>query len=318
MLDEDRVGNWVHTVAQDCGIRFALGIACAGFGDLPANFFRGNPFAPFTADSVGNHSRSDYNGLQIEFRRRMTNGLMVQSNYTFGKVLSDSDGSQSNFDPALDIRQPEFDRKRATFDITHQFNFIGIYELPVGRGRGRISEGIIGKVLEGWQLGGIWTYRSGENTGVFSSRGTLNRDTRSRNRNPATLLGMNTGAFCSKFGAKVQGAGVFLVPDEFRDLATGRANSAILGHPGAGQLGTQSLRSGCNGPNFRNVDFNIVKRTYFTETANVEFRFELFNAFNFVNYNIGSVNSVTSGSFGRIRSTVNDAREIQFNLRINF
>src|SRR5438876_12060696 len=88
-----------------------------------------------------------------------------------------------------------------------------------------------------------------------------------------------------------------------------------------------------NGPRFTRFDLAFVKKTKITERINFEFRAEFLNAFNNINFKIGSLSSDTSTggtlsstAFGQITnayqdpSTTNDpgGRLIQFVARINF
>src|SRR5438105_6670048 len=87
-----------------------------------------------------------------------------------------------------------------------------------------------------------------------------------------------------------------------------------------GNVGRNVLR----GPRQNNVDFSIIKRFPFSESKNIEFRAEFFNLFNHVNFanpignlNAASIDSntgqiISSGDFGRINSTSNNPRLIQF------
>src|SRR5260370_16347619 len=120
---------------------------------------------------------SSYDALQVEVRRRLTRGIQFQANYTWSKVLSNSGitGSQSELDQTLDFHQPRYDRTRAAFDIHHTLHFNGVYEFPFGRGRRWLSSGILGKILEGWQTGGLWTSRSGIPMTKVSGPRTINR-----------------------------------------------------------------------------------------------------------------------------------------------
>jgi hypothetical protein len=84
-----------------------------------------------------------------------------------------------------------------------------------------------------------------------------------------------------------------------------------------------------------NVDFSVIKRFRIDENKNIEFHAEFFNLFNHVNLAnpIGNLNAVASsggainvntgniinpGDFGRITSTSNNPRLIQFVLKLNF
>src|SRR5262249_14069078 len=112
--------------------------------------------------------------------------------------------------------------------------------------------------------------------------------------------------------------------------ANGVARADALGTD-IGNVGRNVLR----GPAQTNVDFSVIKRFPFGESKNIEFRAEFFNLFNHVNFAnpISNVNAVISsggsinantgqimnpGDFGRITSTSNNPRLIQFALKFNF
>src|SRR4029078_9236661 len=110
------------------------------------------------ANLFTNGAKYRYNSLQMKSRRRFSNGLSLQTNYTFQKTLSNGIGtSQQLVEPFLDNGRPELEYARADFDSTHNFKLNGIYELPVGKGRrffsgaNRVIDGFIG----GWQISPI-------------------------------------------------------------------------------------------------------------------------------------------------------------------
>lgn len=100
------------------------------------NALNGN--ANFFASSYGlgmnlftNYSHSSCNGLQFDARRRLSKGVQLQVNYTYGKVLSDTSGDvQTRFDPFLDANNGSIERARAIFDVTHVIRANGVYERP--------------------------------------------------------------------------------------------------------------------------------------------------------------------------------------------
>lgn len=98
-----------------------------------------------------------------------------------------------------------------------------------------------------------------------------------------------------------------------------------------GTVGRNVLR----GPRQMNVDFSIIKRFPIDESRNIEFRAEFFNLFNHVNFanpisnlnaipaadfdpNTGQIVPGRAGDFGRVISTSNNPRIIQFALKLNF
>jgi hypothetical protein len=93
-----------------------------------------------------------------------------------------------------------------------------------------------------------------------------------------------------------------------------------------GNVGRNVLR----GPRQINVDFSVIRRFQLSDTKSIEFRAEFFNLLNQVNLRnpISNLNSATvdpstgqiidPGDFGRITSTSNNPRLIQFALKFNF
>jgi len=134
-------------------------------------------------------------------------------------------------------------------------------------------------------------------------------------------------------------AGYFLNPFAFVRpvVLTGQVIPSSNGTAIAGATGTDFGNVGRNvlrGPAQNNVDFSIIKRFPIGESKNIEFRAEFFNLFNHVNFAnpIGNLNAVSSsgsidqntgqiinpGDFGRINSTSNNPRLIQFALKFNY
>ncbi|MBS1859461.1 MAG: TonB-dependent receptor, partial [Acidobacteria bacterium] len=140
------------------------------------NFFQ-NPYT-LGADMLTNYSSSSYNALQLQARRRLTQGLSLDVNYTFSKVLSDSDGDvQSRIEHFLDINNPGIERARANFDLTHMFKANVAYDLPFGKGK-RLHHHLLDPVIGGWNLASSMVWQSGAPFSILSGRGTNNRVSR--------------------------------------------------------------------------------------------------------------------------------------------
>ena len=122
------------------------------------------------------------------------------------------------------------------------------------------------------------------------------------------------------------------------DLAPGRtAESAVLGRPDQwfdptafvlqpqGTMGN-SRRGAFRGPNLRTVDVAAVKRVPLRGSARLEARIEVFNLFdraNFANPTLVAFAGATPteaalSTFGRVRSTVTSARQMQLGVRLSF
>jgi hypothetical protein len=94
----------------------------------------------------------------------------------------------------------------------------------------------------------------------------------------------------------------------------------VIGNDGRGTDFGNSGVGVIRGPDQRNFDIALVKRTitnWPTESANVEFRTEFFNAFNTPQFSDPDT-SATNSTFGRITATSVGPRIIQFSLKLNF
>ena len=86
-----------------------------------------------------------------------------------------------------------------------------------------------------------------------------------------------------------------------------------------GNLARNSLEA----PGLTNLDFSMIKNDKIGERVTTQFRFEFFNLLNHPNFSapafsIFDNNGNLVSNFGRITSTTNAAREIQFGLKIRF
>jgi hypothetical protein len=89
---------------------------------------------------------STYNSLQIDLRRRFSQGLQVQASYTYARRWALEN---------IDLHLPLMNR-RSTSSQPQAFKLLWVYDVPVGRGRrfgsdlNRWANGVIG----GWQFSG--------------------------------------------------------------------------------------------------------------------------------------------------------------------
>ena len=316
-------------------IYFTNGLA----GTVP---FLANPNAG-PVDLLDNGAESNYNSLQLELRRRFVNGLLVQANYTFSKVLTDSQGTVSNipnnaqnrFDPYLDILNPSLEYSRAITDQTHVFNANFVYELPFGRGRAFFDKGgITNLLLGGFQLSGTVQIGSGAPISFNDPRGTLNRVGRSPRQTARTNL--TKDQLKDLVGIYRTPNGIFFLPPEVLGRnPDGSFNTAIGGQGrGANGFGTPAFpgqvffnnppgetssleRQIVNGPSYQIVNLSLAKRFIFSERYSFQAEISAFNVFNKTNFIIAQSQDINSQDFGRIIGTF-APRVIQVAGRFNF
>jgi hypothetical protein len=95
---------------------------------------------------------------------------------------------------------------------------------------------------------------------------------------------------------------------------------AVIGADGIGTGFGDSGVGIVRGPDQRNIDIAIIKRTRIpwpAETTNLEFRTEMFNAFNTPQF-ANPDNNFSSPTFGIISATAVNPRIVQFALKLNF
>ena len=297
----------------------------------PANFFP-NPNV-LGANVLENFSNSTYNALQVDVNHRFGHGFSFQTNYVFSRALSDAEGNQqTDFEPLLDINNAKLERSRPTdFSLTHVFKANGVYELPFGPNRQFHSGNrVLSKVMEGWNVAGIYTKQSGNPFSVFSGRGTLNRgnptmQTRSANNTVDTTL--TQPQLNDLFQFRMTGNGPYMVaasaigPDGRGVAPDGSAPFAgqVFFEPAAGTLGTLQ-RAVFTGPSIWDFDAKISKVTHIKERQTLELRMDATNVFNHPDFFI-SDQTLTSTTFGKITSnpTLGSARRlVQFALYYSF
>lgn len=281
-------------------------------GRLPVNFFQVNPFVG-SARAMINDGESEYDALELEIRRRMSRGLTWQANYTYNRARADYDGDSNellNDSRPSSVRNPRYTWQE--FMPRHTVNVNYLYELPLPR-----RSGLVGALLSGWQTGGIVAWRSGRPLKITSGVGTFHRSGVSGDNtvNLAADVDLNDLA-----GRRNVGGGTFwLDPCLSGVLGVACSDpSAVAGLfllPRPGELGDLE-QTPIFGPSRFMFDASLIKTVRIYDVT-LELRWEIFNLFNTVNFNVPTTN-IFSQSFGQITRTVTNPRLMQFAAKINF
>ncbi|HZR58860.1 MAG TPA: TonB-dependent receptor [Terriglobales bacterium] len=265
----------------------------------PGNPGLRRPYPQFGSfSSMVNRGNSNYHSLQLKVDKRLSRGLMFLSSFTYSKSLNDqpeiccsSPTPQNTYDLSHEYGPSDFDQRLrwvTSFD----------YQLPVGKGQHFLNTSRAADlVLGGWHMGGIFTIHTGfyftpqmsfdpSNTGsegLYRTDQTCNGNLPRGQRNINNWFNINC----------------FPLPAEFT-------------------FGNAS-KNGLVGPGAVTSDMSLRKVFDVTERANLEFRFELFNAFNHAVF-AQPDNFIDDGpgAAGVITSTVVPQRQLQFGLKLNF
>ncbi len=245
--------------------------------------------------SIG-HTR--YDGLQAMLYKRLSSGVNFSVAYTWARTFE-----WRNFRNAQDT---ELEKLPAQWDIPHNLQLNGVYELPFGKGKKWAADGnrVVKGLLGGWQVSAIARIQQGwpsdipgnaVPTGVAPKLGARDLD---RWFNTCTQVNPTTTRGC--VGSEQP---VWSVRQPF-------------------VLQTWSSRvTWYRRPPIRNLDVSLIKNTQITERVNWQFRTDFLNATNTPQFFNGPVNDVNNGLFGRIsgaQSQSNLPRFVQLSMRISF
>jgi len=278
---------------------------------------------------VNNDGKTWYDALTIELRRRLSKGVLANFNYTFSKALGNEFVSSSiAFLQPATIRNTWLNKVASPFDIRSSLKGSFIGELPFGRGRhfGSNLHGIWNGLAGDWTLNGTVRVSSGVplNLGNVQLVGMTAKELENaiKIRKTTVVTNTTTGAI---------GPAVFWLPQDIVDNTRRAFNTCVPGTANctANGYGTGNLSGGplgfttggdpsgryiapagdnclstftgqcgftqliVHGPRFTRVDFGIEKKIKFSETKDLEFRFEFLNFFNNIDFRLGSFNNDT-------------------------
>ena len=304
---------------------------------LPANFMLTNPGLRGGANFTGNGGYTRYDALQIDLRRRLSDGLQVQANYQFAKTFESArtgipgTGQASFRAPRVNVLD--------TNTLRHAFKVSWVYELPIGRGKAFFGGvgAMLDRVIGGWEFHGTGRVQSGQLYNFGNVR----------------LVGMTTKELGDAFKLRFDDAAkiVYLLPQDILDNTIRAFNASATSATGYGSLGAPTGRyiapaSSANciqvysgqcapqnvfvtGPKFTRFDLSLKKQIRITERTNFELRGEFLNAFNNINFFNPTANAFITPSnqtFMQVTTAYTDAsntndpggRLVQIVARFNF
>jgi hypothetical protein len=145
---------------------------------LPPNYGLGNPtlqnavfaatqnYLPYpqfgTINYLSNTGHSTYHAGTVQFQKRYSYGLVLDTFYTYSKALDDCDtdyGVCTGVEPLLNRN---LNKGRAGYDMNHRFVLSFTYEIPFGKGRAFMNRGgFLNALFGGYDLAWIQTAETG-------------------------------------------------------------------------------------------------------------------------------------------------------------
>lgn len=269
-----------------------------------------------------NQGYSDYQGVTVGLDSRgsanhwFTRGLSFNARYTWATAKDNlsstlSEGTNSFNYGFLDPFNPSLDYGYADYDIRHRFTFGGTWEIPYQPSfqPTTITGYVYKHLLSGLALSSIFTAQTGTPFSVYDctkssnsicSRAVGTADTSGAD-NPANAAAANRFQYINLSG-----------------LTAGSYANALTGTSIFGPFpSTMTARNAFRGPGNWNVDLALFKTFRVKEWVTMQFRGEVYNAFNHANlYVSGSETDISRYAY--VPALRNGRRNIQFALRLIF
>ena len=266
----------------------------------PVGLGTGGPCFPTLAffQTLGNHSNSSYNSLQVTFTKKYSHGLYLLAGYTYGHAIDTATNNLANVPQnSLDYRA---ERGNGDFDIRNRFTLGITYALPSIEGHWQL--------LKGWQVNTIAMLEGGEPYTLFddvddtSSTGELedrwnisgpakNIKTSPTNSipfiDPSTFVVDGSGNVIGGNQQCINAAGPNNQPalNQLANYGCFISGNTVITPPAQGTFGNMG-RNVFRGPSFKNWDMSVSKTFTLGEKLSLQLRAEAFNILNHPNFDV--------------------------------
>ncbi len=247
-------------------------------------------------DSVAN---ANYHALNVTAEHRFSHGAAVLLRYTWSKSIDDASAIRNAGGDRLypiDNYNLKGERGLSQFHVGRRFAASFLYELPFGRDKAiATGVGIIGKILEGWQLATILSISEGSPSHV----------------SPIVNFSPVTGV-----QNYPEATGISPVVDDPTPERYWNADAFDATNPELQYRASNLGRSNLVNPGLVNWDLSLSKSVTFSEAQRLHLRFEAYNFANHPNWASIEVDARKS-DFGRVLES-RTMRSIQLGVKYIF
>jgi hypothetical protein len=294
--------------------------SCSIFG--PGAIFNQQFSALSAWSSVG---RGDYYSMQWTVRKRFSEGLTMDFNYTLGRSVdlasvAENGGSTTGSATAgafagviQNAFAPQQQFADSNYDARHIFNYFAVYQLPVGKGRKYLSNANRGvdAILGGWQLTPTiqWSSATPVSVGDGSNWATnWEITTNATQIAPVTTSVTRNGVAPTKSGSSG--------PNLFADPATAFTAFTFT------LPGDSGDRNNIRVPALKQLNLGVSKEfklfTLHDVQHKLQFRWETYNVTNSAILSGVSLSVGSQSTFGKFSNQLGAPRQMQFALRYSF
>jgi hypothetical protein len=298
-LGNDMVAQLSYVASRAYNLPFPVNINQVPENLLSVNDRNNLPYPQFQQINGNTYNAlSNYNSMQAEIQKRMSNGLSFNINYTWSHFLDDQDvtGWSGHAGPQYyqNAYKPSQNYGPSNFDIADMFKVNSTYELPIGRGKlVPTSNPVLDAIAGGWRLSGILVAQTG---------------------NPFTaLIGNENNSYAQSGNWYANQIGN---PHVAHRSINEWFNPAAFTTPAPGTFGTVG-RNTLRGPGLWVVNASFGKNFPIKEKVNFQFRVDATNLFNHPSFDEPGQYIDQAGA-GVMRSTSIPSRNLQLSGRLSF
>jgi hypothetical protein len=251
-----------------------------------------------------NIADSNYDGIQTQVQKRLSNNVQGQVSYTWSHTIDNAigligslgDSRSGGRSGAINPFSLNEDRGNSSLDIRHLLSADAIIDLPFGSGQRFLnSGGAANKIVGGWQLNIIQSARSG-----FPFTVVCNCDLVRPSLVGDPFSGVPAGLYLNR--------NAFSTSVSITTLPANPAGNVIR----YGNLGRNTF----TGPAIWNTDVSLFKNTALRENVRAQIGIEFFNFWNHTKRTV-PINNIGDGGFGRFDGYY-PGRVVQYRAKIIF
>jgi hypothetical protein len=245
---------------------------------------------------AANAAFGSYNALNAKFQREFASGFNFLANYTWSKALTNTMQGGANTGLNQMGSCIACDKGMAGFNVPQRLTVATVWQLPAGRGKRFLKNAspFWDRVVGGWTADVITTFSGGNPITVNAPNNTADPLTNFRaNRTCNGRSGLRD--------SNLRTNGLYWL------------DTSCFAAPAAGFFGN----SGANiltGPGVNDWDVAIEKQAALREAVRLQFRAEMFNAWNHAQFK-NPDSTVGDANFGQV-TQARDSREIQMGLKL--
>jgi hypothetical protein len=264
---------------------------------------------------MSNTGHSSYHAGTVQFQKRYSQGVVLNSFYTFSKAIDDCDSDSGTCSGVAPIANRNLNKGRAGYDRNHVFVTNVTYELPVGKNRHfTVHNRVLDYIVGGYDISWVQSIESGNPFGFSFANSPYNYF-------PSSIGNYVPVLTCSNISMPEFGLGSRIGGNRFNQALENPVLDANCFAPPAAFTPGNAGRNIVTGPGISYSQASAQKNFQFKERWNLQLRFDFQNPFHNWGFNnpTNTVDFKNPQLFGKItgdQTTASFAGEPLMNLML--